>query len=155
MWTVPTRFACKKTPCIHMLMTPKLFLMVTFLIVCCPLTRVLSFSSWLADKENQIHTESRLDNLSGSPSSWPGGKEKLQHFLVLFLVVVGGSWAVGGKSRGSSRSLLWVSTLFLFRVGPWYVHMDHTVCATRPYEIRRHCAPLLKSVIACVLRALQ
>jgi len=42
VWTVPTRFACKHTPCIHMSMTPKLFPMFILLIVCA-LTRTLVY----------------------------------------------------------------------------------------------------------------
>ena len=33
VWTVPTQFACKNTPCIHMSMAPKLFPMLILLIV--------------------------------------------------------------------------------------------------------------------------
>jgi len=41
VWTVPTRFACKNTPCIHMSMAPKLFPMFFLLLVCCALARAL------------------------------------------------------------------------------------------------------------------
>jgi len=33
MWTVPTRCACKNTPCIHMLMASKFYLLIFFLLV--------------------------------------------------------------------------------------------------------------------------